>query len=128
MSEGYVSLGKYDNARDDALHYLCLAGWSNGEFGTMEFGAYNWRISNDWEDVKPENGEFNSLIEEWFELNPEVEDDSIFRRDLVGHFHVIEASNGMVSVIAYDSKEERDENFLKLEAAFNEWDDSEPVE
>ena len=124
MSEdGYVALGKYSNAQEDALHFMCTSGWGNGEFGNVEAPTgYVWKISNDWEEVKPENGEFNSLMEEWFELNGTFKDSPEFRRSLVGHFIVNEDSNGIVFLMTAETAKTRDEIFENLEAKFNEWD------
>lgn len=106
---GYHPLGKYSSARDDALHFLCTNGWDNGEFGNVsDYGAYFWQISNAPADVQQENGEFNSVIEDWFKDNPEVTDSPELRSELVGHFVVSETDSGAVSVQAFDSEDALD--------------------
>lgn len=115
-------MSKYDSMRDDALHFMCVGGWSNGEFGNVEAPTgFVWKISNDWEDVKPENGEFRSLMEDWFELQAEP-DDINFRRSLVGDYLIREDSNGLVYVTIYTEKEPRDDEFHRLQDEFQKWD------
>jgi hypothetical protein len=118
---GYVALGKYDNEWEDVLHYLCQNGWANESTGNVEApSGYVWRISNDWESVKPENGEFNSLMEEWFEQN-DVEDSEEFRRALVGHFIVREDNNGLVFLQSFKTEQEMLDAYAKYELDFSEW-------
>jgi hypothetical protein len=114
--------GKYSSLRDSALHYLCTNGWDNGEFGDVQdYGVYVWRISNTPEEVALVNTEFTSVIEDWFKENPEAEDDSIFRADLVGHFIVWESSQGFVSVIHFDTEEELEEKYNHFLKHYGEW-------
>ena len=120
---GYVALGKYSNEFEDALHYLCTSGWSNGEFGNVEAPTgFVWQISNNWEEVKPLNGEFNSLMEEWFEQNPTVEDTDEFRRGLVGDFIVREDNNGLVFLTKYETLEAMAADYVHLYNEFSLWD------
>jgi len=119
----YVALGKYSNEFEDALHYLCVADWSNESFGHVEAPTgYVWRISNNWEEVKPENGEFNSVMEDWFEQN-DVEDSEEFRRGLVGHFIIREDSQGFIHLLSFPTEKEMLEEFDRLEVAYSDWDD-----
>src|SRR5213595_1255559 len=116
---GYVALGKYSNEFEDALHYLCTSEWSNESFGNVEAPTgYVWRISNTWEEVKPENGEFNSLMAEWFEQNPSFEDSEEFRRGLVGHFLVWEDNNGLVFLASFSTEKELLAEFQRMENEF----------
>lgn len=110
-------MSKYDSARDDALHFLCTSGWANSSFGDVEAPAgYNYRISNAPVDVAEVNTEFGSLMEDWDgELTQEVRD------SLVGHFLVVEDSNGLVYVLRYQSEKELIATFDARENSFNVW-------
>ena len=114
--------GKFNSLRDSALHYLCSNGWSTGEFGDTEaYGGYFWKTTNVWEEVQPENGEFNSVMEDWFAANPEWQDIPSFRADLVGHFVVMEVSSGQVTVVPFDSQEAMERDFNRLGDLFTKW-------
>lgn len=125
-----MQLGKFDTDRDSALHYLCLSDWANGSFGDVESPVgYVWRISNNWEEVKPENTELTSVLEEWFEQQGDVEDTPEFRRSLVGHFLILEDSNGLVHVQSYDTVELSLDAFHEYRDVFEKWDaQTEPCE
>lgn len=121
---GYHSMGKYSSARDDALHFLCTSDWAEESSGNSEAPTgYFWRISNDVNDVSMENGEFNSIIEDWFSYNQEVTDSPELRSELVGHFIVTQADSGMVYVAKYDGEKELLEAYQILEDEFFKWDD-----
>ena len=110
-------MSKYENNRDDALHFLCTSGWANSSFGNVEAPVgYNWRITNSPEDVAEVNTEFTSLMEEW---NGELTQD--VRDSLVGHFFVVEYSNGIVHFVRYQSEDGLIETFNLRENAFNSW-------
>lgn len=120
---GYVALGKYSNEFEDALHYMCLAGWASHSDGNVEGpDGFFWLISNNWEEVKPKNGEFNSLMAEWFEQNPTVEDTDEFREGLCGHFIIREDNNGLVFLSKYESRLEAMADFKSLQFTFSEWE------
>lgn len=119
---GFIPLGKYSSARDSILHFLCVGMWSNDSTGDVESPTgYVWRISNNWEEVKPINMEINSVLEEWFTENSEVTDSPELRLELVGHFLVVEDSNGFISVHEYATKSLVLSAFESLEGIFNEW-------
>lgn len=119
---GFISLGKFSSARDSILHYMS-DGWGNDSSGSVDAPTgYFVRISNDWEEVKPENGEFSSMLEEWFEQNPEVTDSPELRRELVGHFLVREDSNGFVTITEYPTKGALQSDFDKLDSDWVDWD------
>lgn len=124
MSEnnGLYGIGKYDSRRDEILHSLCLAGWSNDSFGDVEAPTgYVWRIANTWEDVRPINTEFNSLFEA-LEI-PGMEDglSPMNRRILVGHFIVIEDSNGFIYVRSFNSEGAMMQEYEYRELQYSEW-------
>lgn len=124
-NHGYNALGKYSSARDDILHYLCTSEWSNESFGDVEAPTgYVWRISNNWEEVKPINMELTSVLEEWLEWNQEVTDCEELRRELVGHFLITEDSNGLVTVEEFPTEAALKNRFAHLEECFNIWNDS----
>jgi hypothetical protein len=121
---GYHPLGKYSSARDDMLHWLCMNDWANESTGNSEAPTgYFWRISNAPGDVNLHNGEFNSVIEDWFKDNPEVTDSSELRFELVGHFIVTVVDSGMVYVAKYDGEKELLEGYQILEDEFCKWDE-----
>lgn len=127
VEHGYMPLGKYSSARDDILHYLCTSDWAEESFGNVgDYGSYVWRISNDVNDVAVTNGEFNSIIEEWFEMNGEVKDSPELRAELVGHFIVTTVDSGFVYVSAYDTREAMAAAYLEAEQAYAEWDNCGP--
>jgi hypothetical protein len=109
-----MQLGKFSSDRDSALHFLCSSEWSNESFGDVNtFGKYVWRISNTWEDVKPTNIAFNSVIEEWLINDPDIEAiGEEFRKALEGHFIVTELDSGQVLVFECETE-------LQLISIFN---------
>lgn len=116
--------GKFNSMRDSALYFLCMENWSTSEFGDTEhYGGYVWKIRNSWDDVKPENTEFNSLITEWVHAQDEFSDTEDFYRTLVGNFLIIEGSTGAVTVIEY-SQEELDRVYDELLGKFLEWQET----
>lgn len=122
---GYMPLGKYSSARDDILHWMCMAEWANESSGNSESPTgYFWRISNTREDVAQANNEFNSLIDGWFEENQEVTDSPELRSQLVGFFIVSTVSSGFVYVSQYDTERELLEAYEALEADYSEWADA----
>ena len=121
---GYSPLGKFDCARDDILHYLCTSDWAEDSFGNVtDYGSYVWRISNDVNDVSMTNGEFNSILEEWFGWNEGVTDSPELRAELVGHFLVTTVDSGFVYVSAYDTAEALKTAYNAAEEAYREWDE-----
>lgn len=123
---GYTPLGKFDCARDDILHYLCTSDWANDSFGNVgDYGSYVWKISNTPEEVSLNNGEFTSLMGDWFLSNPEVTDSPELRSELVGHFIVTTTDSGFVYVEAFDLEQVRDLTYSKAEEAYGEWDGDE---
>lgn len=125
-----MQLGKFDTDRDSALHFLCINSWGADETGHVESPVgYVWRISNEWEDVKPQNTEFTSALDEWFEEQGDVEDSEEFRRSLVGHFLLIENDQGFVSVVQYSTESNMLFVFDEFRAVFEAWDSqTEPCE
>lgn len=118
---GYYSMGKYDSARDDLLHWLCNMDWANESFGSTESpSGFVWKISNSVEDVQESNTEFTSVIAEWLE-DTNVTDSPAFRAELVGDFLVQTDSQGFVYVAAFDTQLERDTKFTELETLWVEW-------
>lgn len=100
-----TQLGKYDSDRDNILHFMCMSEWSNEFFGDVEAPTgYVWRISNTFDEVSPDNTEFNSLVETSVALY-DIEDSPEFRSSLVGHFLVYEDSSGFVSVLKAPSEQ-----------------------
>lgn len=99
-----MQLGKYSSDRDNILHFLVGSGWGNEQFGDIESPVgHVSRISNNWEEVKPINAEFTSLVEDELK-NYSIEDGEEFRKSLVGHFLVVEDSQGFVSVTEYPTE------------------------
>lgn len=120
-----MQLGKFSSDRDNVLHFLCLADWSNESFGNVEAPTgYVWRISNTANDVSLANTEFTSVIEEWNQS--EFNTDSLeFRNSLVGHFLLQEDSNGLVHVHKFETEETLLKHFQVLETEFSDWDSQE---
>jgi hypothetical protein len=120
-----MQLGKFSCDRDSALHYLCSGEWSNDSFGDVtDYGRYVWRISNTWEEVKPAAMDFTSVLAEWLEANPEVQDSEEFRRELVGHFLVTELDNGQVIVLKCADEGQLEHQFAYMQAQYEAWADS----
>lgn len=116
--------GKFDSFRDSALHYLCSGEWGNASFGDVtDYGVYVWRISNSWEEVKPEAMDFTSVIEEWAPMEgyETLHADIAFRQSLVGHFLVSENSQGQVSVRQFPSEAALLARFNDMQAHYEEW-------
>lgn len=96
---------KYDSFVHSALHWLCNAGWGNESDGDAnDYGSHFTRISLDWDDVKPNNTEFTSLIEQWPDYVDIIVPDEVFRSSLVGHWLVTEDSNGFVHVRSFPTE------------------------
>lgn len=120
---GYRSMGKFDSARDDILHFLCISDWANESDGNSEASTgYFWRISNRTNDVTDTNTEFNSILSEWLEMNPEVTDSPVLRSELVGHFIVQAMDSGFVYVGSYDTEAEAAGVFESMQTEFSAWD------
>jgi len=114
--------GKYDSFRDSALHFMCESEWHSGEFGDQStYGTYIWRISNTEADVATENGEFNSLLEEWQNVKDADSNSDEFRESLVGHFIVSENDLGFVYVRKFDTEAQRDARYNDFLTHFIEW-------
>jgi hypothetical protein len=125
-----MQLGKFNSERDSLLHYMCVSEWANESFGSVEAPTgFVWRISNNWEEVKPENTEITSVLEEWFEQQGDVEDTPEFRRSLVGHFILIENDQGFVSVTQFPNEHALMEEYTARLEDFGIWDtQTEPCE
>ena len=121
---GYHSLGKFSSARDDILSFLCLSDWAEESTGNVEAPTgYFSRISNTPEEVSMENGEFNSIMEEWLDFNQEVTDSEELRSELAGHFIVQSMDSGFVYVYKYDSEKEMLSAYDELEKQYVEWEE-----
>jgi hypothetical protein len=121
---GFVALGKYSSARDSILHFMCISDWANDSNGNSEAPTgYFWKISNTTSEVNKQNTETNSLLDEWFQQNPEVRDSVALRQELVGNFIVNEDSNGFIYVMTVETQKTLNEIYENLETKFYEWDD-----
>ena len=121
---GFIALGKYSSARDSILHFMGTNDWATDSNGNSEAPTgYFWKISNTTSEVNKQNTEVNSLLEEWFQQNPEVRDSVALRQELVGNFIVNEDSNGFIYVMTIETEKTRDEIYENLEKKFYEWDD-----
>lgn len=114
---------KYDSFRDSALHFLCNADWGNESDGNANaYGVYFTRISLDWNDVWPENTEFESLIEQWDEVTSgAVIINETFLMTLVGHWLVSEDGQGFVHVRGFDTEEQVKARFDAFAQHYAEW-------
>lgn len=118
-----AQLGKYSTDRDNVLHYLCMGGWANESFGDVEAPTgYVWRISNNWEEVKPANMEITSLLEDQLQAY-DIADTPEFRRSLVGHFLIQEDSNGAVYVLEFPTVSALNARYSTLAAEYDAWCD-----
>lgn len=116
-----MQLGKFSTDRDSALHYLCTVDWSTGSFGDVDSPTgYVWRISNTWEDVMPQNMEFNSVLAEWLQ-SEDVDDRQAFRAHLVGYFILQEDSNGLVHVQQFSSEAAMNARYSGLAREYDTW-------
>lgn len=124
MSENndLYGIGKYDSRRDEILHALCVADWSNASFGDVEApGGYVWRIDLDKQDifgtVSGRNTEFESLLDalEFYDVTISE------RRALIGHFIVIEDSNGFIYVRSFDTEGDLMHEYEYRELQYSEW-------
>lgn len=113
--------GKFDSNRDSFLHWACTQEWGMGSDGNVEAPTgYFWQIEFIESEVGGNNTAFNSLLEEWLEL--EGESDSLaFRASLMGCFILTENSQGFVSVARYDYYAAMNQDFMALQAIFEEW-------
>jgi hypothetical protein len=121
---GFIALGKYSSARDSILHFLCQSEWSNGSFGDVEAPTgFVYRITVEESDVHG-NPEFDSVIEEWFEQNPEVTDSYALRQELVGFWLVNEDSNGFSTTMDGQTEKTQKEIFYSLRDKYEQWETS----
>lgn len=123
---GFSPLGRFDSARDSILHFLCISDWAEDSSGNTEAPTgYFWRITNDANDVAQKNTEFNSIMEDWFTMNPEVTDSPELRAELVGHFIVQGMDSGAVYVSEYETEDELMLDYVHLSGQFEDWDEQE---
>jgi hypothetical protein len=99
-----------------------MGGWANESFGDVEAPTgYVYRISNTFGDVKPDNTEFSSMIDEQVTAY-DIADNKEFRSSLVGHFLVMEDSNGLVSVLQCETERDLLSVYSTLQDEFYAWD------
>ena len=114
--------GKYSSNRDSFLHWACTQEWANESDGNVEApSGYFWRIEFEGPDVAPINGEFNSLLEEWLELEG-VTDSEELRNSLVGAWIVSEDSNGLVVCTHYSEWFTAKQVFDQLQEIYAGWE------
>jgi len=118
-----VFIGKYAGLRDSLLHWLCNAGWGNESDGNSpEYGSYFTRISLTWDDVRPSNTEFSSLLEEWArEEEHDLSWDGTIRLNIVGHWIVSEDSNGFVHVLDFPTEPAAKARFRQFAEHYASW-------
>lgn len=121
-NNGLYGIGKYDSRRDEILHALCLADWSNDSFGDVQAPTgYVWRITNTKEDIFgtlwDRNSEFDSLMEALEFHHLKVAELS----ELVGNFIVIEDNNGFVYVRSFDTEAAMMQEYNYRELQYSEW-------
>jgi hypothetical protein len=106
------SLGKYSTLRDAYLHDMAVNGWANESFGDVEAPTgYVWLISNSAAEMLE--------VTQTFGPAP---------RNAVGHFVLIEDSNGFVSVFDHSTNTGAGTLFRALEAEYSAWLDTEDGE
>ena len=114
--------GKYDSFRDSALHFLCESDWSEDSFGDVnDYGVYIWKISNEELEVATDNGEFNSLIEQWQNYGDADTNSDDFRSQLVGHFIVSENAQGFVNVQKFETHDGMEARYADFYIHYVEW-------
>lgn len=112
---------KYDSFLHSALHYLCNAGWGDESDGDAnDYGSSFTRISLNWEDVRLNNTEFTSLIEEWPDF-ADYPNPGRLRADLVGHWLVAEDSQGFVHVRQFPTEGAVKWRFDQFAAHYSAW-------
>jgi hypothetical protein len=123
---GFISLGKFSSARDSMLHFLSGVEWCNASGGSVE-APTGWfaKISFLPAEIHIPNTEITSVLEDWFEANPEVIDSPELRKELEGYFIVRENEQGFVTVTEVSSSYVLDAEYQKLETAFDVWDSQE---
>lgn len=116
---------KFASKRDDLFWFMTLEGWATDTDGSVEFGRWFGKLSNTAEDVSVDNGEFNSLVDQWEpQDSPDGEasyHSEEFRASLVGHFLISEDSQGFVTVEEFDSELERDARYNELSGQYGDW-------
>jgi len=120
---GFISLGKFSSARDSILHWLAGVEWCNASSGHVE-APTGWfaKISFLPAEIHIPNTEITSVLEEWFQDNPEVTDSPELRKELEGFFIVRENEQGFVSVEVFPTEAAMNVAYGALEDAFSEWD------
>lgn len=113
--------GKFDSPRDDLFWFMTLEGWATDTDGSVEFGRWFGKLSNTAEDVSVDNGEFNSLVDQWEPDAVENYHSKEFRASLVGHFLVSEDGQGFVTVTEFDTELERDAVYNQWSGEYSEW-------
>ena len=103
--------GKYACPRDEALHFLTTAEWSNESSGDVASPA-GWfaRISNDPADL-------GSILDV---LDDNLPDD-FDPEELVGHFLLVEDDQGFVEVTSFDTHQELLKDYQGLEEQYAAW-------
>ena len=114
-------LGKYHSDRDNILHFLCTSGWANTSTGDVEAPTgYFYQISNTPADVQLANTEITSVIEDQLAAY-DIEDTEEFRSSLVGHYLIVENSQGFVGVTQYGDVDSLLRDYHTLAVAYDEW-------
>lgn len=105
-------MSKYDSLRDELLHRLTLAGWSDNDG-----------------DVEAPTGYFSALTISFLELEDAkkelgTQDDPYFNYGtLVGSFLITEDSQGFVTVEEFPSEATLIQKLYDLSAEYSEWED-----
>lgn len=105
IPDGPYPLGKYSTLRDEYLHMMAIDGWANESTGDVSSPTgFVWLISN--------------APAEMLEITQVFGPAPI---NAVGHFVLIEDSNGFVSVYDYSTKIGAETLFRALEAEYDVW-------
>jgi hypothetical protein len=103
-------MSKFDSPRDELLYAMTLDGWANESSGDVESPTgFFARISN-----------ADNEIAEIRDAFPE-ESAGISNASIVGHFLCLENSQGLWSVIEYESAYLLERTYQEIDRAYGEW-------
>jgi hypothetical protein len=109
IEDGPYPLGRFSTLRDEYLYNMAVDGWANESDGSTEAPTgYFYRISNEPDDIREIARVFGNPVD-----------------GIIGHFLLIEDSNGFVSVGTYADAQTLEEDFKALTDEYSAWLDAE---
>mgnify|MGYP001791810815 CR=1 FL=1 len=110
---------KYSSARDEVLHAMSVQGWANRSDGNVEAPTGFFAI------ISNSPAELAEVVAAFDEEIEGTEDSDFSTSELVGHFVLVEDSQGFVGVYDYSTELGARVFYDELEDTFSKWDEEE---